>query len=407
MTFRAPSDDLDLASPHFPGGSLLGAMYDRDLMRFSDRGGASGMIGDRWADICAGALESGGRMITTVQPGFETLQFDSVIRLDDIPAISAQASRLKLQNPDFLLFREDDREQHVFAADAKFSVDTASSRQVSSEVVSSLIAMGPAIERLVPRLRSIISIDNGIFLCPDYSLTRRLLRTRRGLRRVTVADEEVRLIPVDPETFLDTLGHGSLIDCLASLDDQPLDHHRSVALALYYFRVSRAIIGCWIDQTKSLLEFKDVPVVDLAHVEDEVRRNAASVVDAWNLVLRWNDIAEKTRRQRAAIDHVTALPISGKDLRARLEAASKAAGVEPPSANRVRRVLGAWFREQYRNEFGPVPPPVEDFDTLLTNLADFGRSLRSILELEADEVILDFVSASVVSDEVTIGAPSS
>jgi len=405
LTFRAPSDDLDFASPHFPGGSLINALYDRDLMRLSDRGGASAMIGSRWANLCSIALERGAqRTIVPVQPETDPLRFDRVIRLDDVPAISAQASRLKLQNPDFLLISDDDQVQRVFAADAKFSVDTAKSRQVSSDAVTSLIAMGPAIERLVPNLRPDALIEDGIFLCPDYSLTRRLLRTRRGLQRVTVADDEVRLISVDAESFLDTLGHGSLIDLLASLDDLPLDHHGSLSLSLFYFRLARALIGCWIDRTNPLLLYNDLPVVDLNIVEDTLRTDVSRETDAWRLMLYWNEIAEQLRRQRSAIDHVTALPISGKDLRARIDVAAKAAGVEPPSTNRVRRALGAWFRERYRVQFGPVPPPVDDFDALLARLAAFGRSLRPGLEAKAEEVILDFVSAPVAADHPALPA---
>lgn len=401
MTFRVHQEDLDLVSPHFPGGSLHSALYDRDLMRLSDRGGASGMIGARWADLCANALDGARHTIVPVQPGPDELVFDRAVRLDEVPAIAAQASRLKLQNPDFLLMRESDQEQHVLAADAKFSVDTAKTRQVSAKVVMSLIAMGPSIERLIPNLRPDVSIDDGIFLCPDYSLTRRLLRTRRGLQRVTVADDEVRLIPVDAETFLDALDHRTLIDCLASLDELPLGPPQSLALSLFYFRLARAIISCWIDQTNPLLLHKDVPVVDLALVENAVRRDAALRMDAWRLVLHWNEIAEQTRRQRAAIDHVTALPVSGKDLRSRIAIAARAAGVEPPSTNRVRRALGAWYREQYRVEFGPVNPPVDHFDNLLLKLATFGRSLRPALEKVADEVIADYVTAPAVTDETT------
>ncbi|MBA2247517.1 MAG: hypothetical protein H0W23_05265, partial [Chloroflexia bacterium] len=332
MTLRSSFDsaavDLDLVSAHFPGGTLIGALYDRELMRLSDRGGASGMIGARWADLCASALDDVASASTAVESGLDSLRVDRVIRLDDIPAIASQASRLKLQNPDFLLIHEDDAGQHVLAADAKFSIDTAKSTQVSAGVVSSLIAMGPAIGRLVPTLRPDVTVHDGLFLCPDYSLTRRLLRTRRGLRRVTVADDEVRLIPVDVAGFLEGLDHDRLIARLASRDALPVDHFHSLALTLYYLRVARAMIGCWINQTSPLLLYKDRPVIDLAAIESEIAHGSPDDLDAWRLVLHWNDRAERIRLQRAAIDHVTALPISGKDLRGRIDVAARAAGVE-------------------------------------------------------------------------------
>ena len=395
MTLRDLSEtfDLDLASPHFPGGSLHSALYDRDLMRLSDRGGASGIIGARWADICAHALHHAPRLIAPLHTDATDLLIDHVIRLDDIPAIASQASRLKLQNPDFLLVHQDPHGQHVRAADAKFSIDTAKSRQVSADVVSSLIAMGPAIGRLVPSLRPDATVHDGVFLSPDYSLTRRLLQTRRGLQRVTVADDEVRLITVDAPGFLQTLGHDRLIGCLAKRDDLPLDHLTSLALSLFYLRMARALIGCWIDQTGPLLVFGDAPVIDLETIEDAVVTDSPGDLDAWQLVLRWNDIADQTRRQRATIDHITGLPITGKDLRGRIDVAARTAGVEPPSTNRVRRILGAWYRERHREQFGPLHPPVDDLDDLMTRLAAFGRSLRPALERKTDDVILDLVSA--------------
>lgn len=395
MTLRDFSEtlDLDLASPHFPGGTLHSALYDRDLMRLSDRGGASGIIGARWADICAYALHHAPDLIAPLQQGTTDPRIDHVIRLDDIPAIASQASRLKLQNPDFLLVHQDLEAQHVRAADAKFSIDTAKSRQVSGDVVRSLIAMGPAIGRLVPSLRPDATVHDGVFLSPDYSLTRRLLKTRRGLQRVTVGDHEIRLIAVDASGFLETLGHDGLIGCLAGRDELPLDHLESLALSLFYLRMARALIGCWIDQTGPLLVFGDTPVIDLATIEEVVAGDSPGDLDAWRLVLRWNDIADQTRRQRAAVDHVTALPVTGKDLRGRIDIAARAAGVEPPSTNRVRRILGAWYRERHREQFGPLHPPVDDLDDLLSRLAAFGRSQRPTLERKTDDVILDLVSA--------------
>ena len=40
-------------SPLLPGGDLVSALFDREVMGFADRGGASNLVGDRWADIAA------------------------------------------------------------------------------------------------------------------------------------------------------------------------------------------------------------------------------------------------------------------------------------------------------------------------------------------------------------------
>lgn len=99
MTNVSVFDDLSLASDCFPGGSLVSAIFDRDLMRLSDRGGASGMIGDRWAELCADAIAAHAfGDPRSMAPDPDTVL--RTVRLDDIPGIAAAASRRKLQNPD-------------------------------------------------------------------------------------------------------------------------------------------------------------------------------------------------------------------------------------------------------------------------------------------------------------------
>ncbi len=43
----------EIRSPRLPGGDIFAALFDRDVMTFADRGGASNLIGDRWADLAA------------------------------------------------------------------------------------------------------------------------------------------------------------------------------------------------------------------------------------------------------------------------------------------------------------------------------------------------------------------
>ena len=46
-------------SPLLPGGDLVSALFDREVMGLADRGGASNLIGDRWADIAASTRRRG------------------------------------------------------------------------------------------------------------------------------------------------------------------------------------------------------------------------------------------------------------------------------------------------------------------------------------------------------------
>jgi len=366
-------------------------------MRLSDRGGASGMIGDRWAELCSLALDV-PRLVPLDPAAPEPLQIERVIRLDHIPQVASVASKRKLQNPDFLLLGSRDGRAALQAADAKFSVETARSRQVSAEVTTQLLDIGPLITRHVGTLPADIDILDGIFLCPDYSLTHYMLKQRRGPRRVAVGIDELILLPVSAADFLIDLDCLALVDLLARLDGLPVDYHQSLLLALYYLRLARASVACWLDQTRPLLAFKEERPVDF----DEIMRFAeALTTDAhsgWELVGTWDSLAEAVRRQRIEINHVASVPLGGADLRRQIAEAATAAGVEPPSVNRVRRRVGAWYRRELLLAFGPLNPPVEDFAGILEKLGKHARSLRAQIPEETAEIILELVTDVPVLD---------
>jgi hypothetical protein len=390
---RHPSsfDDLSAASPAFPGGTLLAAVFDRDLMRLSDRGGASGIIGDKWAELCSSAL--GTLSLTSLAPDAPSpLDIERIIRLDDIPQIASAASRRKLQNPDFLLFGLRDGQSALQAADAKFSVETARSRQVSAEVTSQLLELGPVVTQHVGALPADVNVLHGLFLCPDYSLTHHMLNQRRGLRRVAARPDEIVLLPADAQSFLSDVEGSDLIHLLASLDVLSIGLDESLLLSIYYLRLARACVACWQDQTRPLLALKDGRILDL----DEVERIAHSLVahagSGWNLVVKWDELAEEIRRQRLAVDHVASVPLGGSDLRKQITEAATAAGVEPPSVNRVRRRVGAWYRRELLDAFGPLTPPLDDFSSILDQLGKHANSLRKRIPIETAEIILEMVT---------------
>ncbi len=369
-------------------------------MQRTDRGGASGAIGDRWAVICAESLEDGGIATSSLRSSTTGTVAHMAVRLDHIPAIARIASRNQLQNPDFLMVGSDADRQVLWAADAKFSVDTARSRQVSGEVVSALLDLGVTEHSLLPALDNDVQILDGVFVCPDHPLTDRLLVQRRGPRRTTVTAEEVRLLPVEPMAFLEPLGQECLQAFLASLDSLPFARESSLVVALYYFRLARAALGCWQDQTAPLLQYHDRPVVDEDAIECEARALATMRTSAWGLILRWNDVAEEVRRRRTAVDHATVLPIRSRELRSQIEGSARAAGVAPPSSSRVRKVVGSWYRGRIREEFGPIPASVEDIGVVLESLTRYCRSLQPELAAVTAQVIEDLVTAPQADDSL-------
>ncbi len=68
-------------------------------------------------------------------PAIDTHTVEQVIRLDALPHVARAASKRSLQNPDFVLLGRRDGELTLQAADAKFSIETARSKQVSVEML--------------------------------------------------------------------------------------------------------------------------------------------------------------------------------------------------------------------------------------------------------------------------------
>lgn len=386
MVQSSRHDDLALTSPVFPGGSILSAIFDRDLMRLSDRGGASGLIGDRWSDLCSTELDTWPetRLLT---PGGQHLDVERVVRLDDIPSVARIASKRKLQNPDYIVAGRSDDRTMMLSADAKFSVETAGASQVSADALRSLLEVGPLLTGHMGGLDTDAAIVDGIFLSPDYSLTHYMLRRKRGYRSVSVDQDQIHLLPVRSVPFLKPLEGARLIPIYAEADGFDRESRSSLLVGLYYFRLVRASIGCWSDMVTPLLAPKQGPEVDIAGIEDRTRTYARDARPGWEIVERWDAAAETVRTQRELVNRITSVPIVNRELRVELEAAVKGAGVEAPSMNKVRRRIGSWFRDQIVAQVGVLEPPVVDFPRRIHQLELLSEDVRRGLPAATTRII--------------------
>jgi hypothetical protein len=383
-------------SPLLPGGDLVAALFDREVMGLADRGGASNLIGDRWADIAAEHIQTWiGTERRLHGDDQEPLRIIRVDRLDATPAIAAAASKRGLQNPDLLLIGQRGDQQAVQAADAKFSVETARSKQVSPEVVLGLMELRDHVPGILDGVSDRVRVESGVFLCPDYPLTHLMMRHRRGIVRTTVRREEVVLVPADPDLFWDGVQGAELIAPLAATDNLPARPDENLMAGVYYFRLARAAIGFWLDATKPLLLHNDSVIVDIDAVHAETLRRSREAASAIDLIRRWDADVQTIRNQRAAVDQVAGLPIPGRDLRPMAMQIAQAVGADPPSANQVRRRLGAWYRGVLRDRFGPISPPVADLPSILQQLADAGRDFGPQAERELERIVLDLVEINM------------
>src|SRR5215204_2224187 len=313
---RRPMKSSNMHSLLLPGGDLVSALFDREVMGLADRGGASNLIGDRWADIAAGHVAMWiGTERRLHADDQEPLRIVRVDRLDALPAVAAAASKRGLQNPDLLLIGQRGDQQAIQAADAKFSVETARSKQVSPEVVLGLLELRDHVPGILSGVSDSIQIESGVFLCPDYPLTHLMLRHRRGIVRTTVRSEEVVLVPAAAERFWDGVAGAEVISPFSDIDNLPARPDESLLVGVYYFRLARAAVGFWLDATKPLLVHNDVVTVDIGAVRDETVRRSRTQASAINVIRRWDVDVQQVRNQRAAVDQVAALPISGRELR--------------------------------------------------------------------------------------------
>jgi hypothetical protein len=231
-----------------------------------------------------------------------------------------------------------------------------------------------------------------------------MFRRRHGIVRATVRSDQVVVLPAPAETFFAPLEGARVMAPLAATDALSVRPDESLLAALYYFRLARAAVGCWFDATGPLLAFNDKLAVDESAVLAEAEGRAARAASALALVLTWHAEVETIRAQRAAVDQVAALPLVSRDLRELILASAARAGVEPPSVNRVRRRVGAWYRGQLRDRLGPIMPPVPDLGSTLAQVGRVAAELAPAVRAEARRVVAEMVAEAAGGEAVSVGS---
>lgn len=343
-------------------------------MGLADRGGSSGFVGARWAEICAAWVAgTPGRTLPLELVHGGAIEIERAVRLDDDPRVAFEASRQGKQNPDFVFVGRFDGRRVAQAADAKFSIETARSKQVSPEVLTNLLTIGPVIEGLLADVPKDVEALPGFFISPDFPLTRAMLQGRHGIMRATVRRQDVVLISTTSDELFGPVEGSILMPILAAVDGLAVSSRDELLAGLYYFRLARACIGCWLDAVRPLLAMRDVVTVVEAVVQDEAARRAKESRNAFELVLDWDADVEAVRRDRAAVEQVAGLPVLTRDLRAAIATAARGGTGDPPSVNQVRRKLGAWYRAELRREIGPLAPPVIDLPRAIDRIEEVAR----------------------------------
>ncbi len=383
----------NISSPLLPGGNLISASLDRQVMIWSDRGGASRHIGDRWAIRCSAALaEAIGT--TWPVPNGEEFQLVHVIRLDDVPEVSREANRHHLENPDFLLIgtHTNRRSPVLQAADAKFAADRIKPSQVSAEIVQNLLGVTDGATRaIVDETIAALGLDEpdivrGVFISPRSALTDHLLRRVTTGRKANVDAREVVTVPAEPGTMFSGLPQSRIIGGLARIDALSVTPRENLISAIYYFRLACACFHLWIEGSKPLMSkiAFDEPEPGVVAAELAVRSTAAT--SAFGLLDAWAADVQPQVQARQAISEVASLPLRMGDIRQRLERSGSSA--EPRAVRGIRRDLEIAFRVRLHDVIGEIdaddPRPLSQ---ILQDVATASRSLTDEMQLILDQLI--------------------
>ncbi len=334
---------------------MLRALLDRRLMGLADLGGSSGLIGASWSDVVAGHIDALAGTEVEI-PGGGTHMVERVIRLDSLPHVGRAASKRALQNPDFVLLGRSKGHATMQAADAKFSIETARSKQVSTEMLTALADVGPDYTDLLGDWHDNGQIVPGLFFAPRSALSTYVLSGGRGIVRATVKPDEVVLLHATGADLTESIPGGAARRRLAEVDQLDARLEGELLVGLYYTRLSSAAGASWFDMNRPLFGPPAAPGPDFEAVDSEVSRRAGEHRSGYALIAQWAEDAESVRADRAAIEQAAALPLPNRELREWVLADATAAGLEAPSLNRVRKTLQRWVQAQVLEEVGIIRP---------------------------------------------------
>ena len=368
-------------SEKLPSGNLISALHDRELMTWSDRGGASRYFGDCWSDAVTSHLRGQVGVNRTLSDE-QSFRLDAVIRLDDDPRIAIQAGRHKLTNPDFVLFgRTSDQRPILQAADSKFSVDTIKPAQVSAEALQALLDVENGLVRaaleqdLHDHDVATASVERGIFVSPVGPLTDFFLPRVLSDPRSDVDVSDIELIEVGPIELFGGLDEAALIGPLALVDRLGVSPRTHLLSAMYYLRVACACAWMWVEERTPLLSLSSPPSIDWGSLMVEVQDRSRTASSAFEVAESWFTVIEEITRNRKALNDMMSLPVRMSEIRDQVVAAGF--GENRRVVKMVRAGLDRRYRERLIEEVGEIPSePEQPLPAILQLVASASRSLR-------------------------------
>jgi hypothetical protein len=260
-------------------------LVGRLLWHVGDWGRASEHIGVRWEEV-AGPLARNA-----------IGESNYLVVLAATPTLMADVLGSGLPHADALRSWPEDGSLALEPLDFKWSLETASARQVSQETLVRLLAAElPSLATALELARQELGLDvdapvqprDGRFVAPEHPANRAALRAEPGLPSL--------LLPVEPRTFFGPLPGWPAARVLARWEGSDLDRLRSVEAVERYYRLGAGATGGLVRLHTGLFD-TEPPPIDAAALLGSLR--AAGHAATLNLLLLY---LEQRLAERKSLD---------------------------------------------------------------------------------------------------------
>lgn len=226
------------------------------LRAIGEWGQASRRIGARWEELGAGLLGA----------GVEGLDPLGILSICTDPELQSALASTGSKNPDLVIIFESAGQIILQPADLKWSLDVASYRQISANVLSALIEQVP---RLGEALRALLPPEarhlpwqprDGIFVSPRTYLNERFLTSPENQKQeYPIEPSEVLFIAVKAYDFYEPLPGWRTAEELARLDGSARGLGQ-IDTADRYYHLGAGVAGALLALPRSI--FDDEPTID-------------------------------------------------------------------------------------------------------------------------------------------------
>ena len=269
----------------------------RLVWHIGDRGRASEHIGARWEHV-AGALAR-----DRLGPD------DDLVVLAATPQLMAEVLASGLPHADALRAWREDGQLALEPLDFKWSLETASARQVSTETLERLLAAElPALESALALARSRLGLDDGSAVQPRDGRFVAPIHPANHAALLAEPELATMLLPVESHQFFAGLPGWGAAQALARLEGVDLDRLSSIEAVERYYRLGAGVDGALTRLHASLFETEPERVDAAALIGDLRRAGRARTMNALLLYLQQELENRKLLEDRLAQLPRTAYP---------------------------------------------------------------------------------------------------